>query len=242
MDVIYLFSSHSIVNMRGAMVPTKMLVPRVDMGLDSTTKRWRIVGVLKKKIRKVEEEQPDDEITEEPLSQGGGEDESWKKKLIHELDFEESGIPSLGEDIDAADLENISPVRIEAWITKVFHYDEKEEVHCKLFCIVTVTPVRNMNLGEYLRTSIVENIQGNLFPGIHCCPAIVHTAQSRSLQTNQLNLKGCHKSHQKRCARTRKICFIESSWSRWNSVDSFLRRDRCRYLQVSPTLRVGVPF
>lgn len=190
LDVVYLFSPHSMLNMRGAMVPTKMLMPRIDQASEKDRGgRWKIVGVLKKKkmsahnsssspaaVLDAEAEEegraPEDDI--DNFDDKHTEDLSgWRDKVIHDINLEDGGIPPLGGDMDAADLENICPVRIEAWMAKAFHYtqhsgDEEgdEAIASKVFCVVTVTPVRNMNLSEYLRTNVVENTQGNMFPGM----------------------------------------------------------------------------
>lgn len=191
LDVVYLFSAHSILNMRGAMLPTKMLVPRIDVGAekDASRSRWRIMGVLKKKrssqrgggTSAVDDEAQEEEDGDEQQSNNGSdsvrdddidnyrgsEETGWRDRVIHDINLEDGGIPPLGNDMDAADLENISPVRIEAWMTKVFHYEARgDAILSKVFCVVTVTPVRNLNLAEYLRTNVVENTQGNLFPGM----------------------------------------------------------------------------
>lgn len=53
-------------------------------------------------------------------------------------------------------------------MARVFHYAQDADrtgdttVYRKMFCILTVTPVRNFNLAEYLRHTIVENTQVNL--------------------------------------------------------------------------------
>lgn len=93
---------------------------------------------------------------------------------VHDIDIEKGGgMPPLdGDTEDGTDLENVPPVRIEAWMAKVFHYGHdsdvtgENKVFRKVFCILTVTPVRNFNLAEYLRHSIVENTQGTSYPGM----------------------------------------------------------------------------
>ena len=172
LDAVYLFSPHSMSNLRGAMVPTSSLVPRIE-SLDH--RKWKIVGVWKKKEVSSGELQDDDD-------DDGRDDEEERARLmrgvrnngggIHDMDFS-AGMPSLvGGGADGTDLENVSPVRIEAWMTKVFHYNQDADVTGdtavlrKVFCILTVTPVRNFNLAEYLRHSIVENTQGTTFAGM----------------------------------------------------------------------------
>ena len=52
LDAAYLFSPHCMVNLRGCMVPTSSLLPRVETGgTDARSNRWKIVGVWKKKQR-----------------------------------------------------------------------------------------------------------------------------------------------------------------------------------------------
>lgn len=187
LDAVYLFSQHSMLNLRGAMVPTASLVPRIE-SVDMRNK-WKIVGVWKKRSGAQKpstsstgapaEEELDDEDEEDdsgrlsrirrrqtsvpPPSQpptaasaGGG---------IHDMDLGECMPPLAGGSAEGCDLENIPPVRIEAWMVKVFHYPSDTRITGdttvlrKMFCILTVTPVRNLNLAEYLRHSIVENTQ-----------------------------------------------------------------------------------
>jgi len=83
-------------------------------------------------------------------------------------------MPTLGKESEGSNLQNISPVRIEVWMPKVFYYalkegdDSGEMLVCsKVFCMVTITPVANMNLAEYLRHNIVEGQgQGTCLPGL----------------------------------------------------------------------------
>ena len=90
------------------------------------------------------------------------------------MDLDKGGMPALTQSADdGTDLENVSPVRIEAWMTKVFHYPHdsdvtgENQVLRKVFCILTITPVRNFNLAEYLRHSMVENTQVTTYPGMN---------------------------------------------------------------------------
>ena len=185
LDAVYLFSPHSMSNLRGAMVPTQTLVPRVE-SLDH--RKWKIVGVWKKKeVAQGIREDDDNRDTDNEDDDDGDPMTQLRKNVrrmqnatrrgtsrgigIHDLDLD-AGMPSLiGEAADGTDLENISPVRIEAWMAKVFHYGQDANITGdtvvlrKVFCILTVTPVRNFNLAEYLRHSIVENTQGTTFPG-----------------------------------------------------------------------------
>lgn len=46
LDAVYLFSPHSMSDLRGAMVPTASLIPRVET---VDMRRWKIVGVWKKR-------------------------------------------------------------------------------------------------------------------------------------------------------------------------------------------------
>lgn len=108
---------------------------------------------------------------------------------IHDMDLDRGGMPPLNQSADdGTDLENVSPVRIEAWMAKVFHYqldsDVTGEVKVlrKVFCILTVTPVRNFNLAEYMRHSIVEDTQGTIFPGNFLCS---HSCLSMLINTHQ---------------------------------------------------------
>lgn len=56
LDVVYLFSPHSMLNLRGAVVPTTQLVPRLDGGGGGSGggggtmagKQWKVVGIWKK--------------------------------------------------------------------------------------------------------------------------------------------------------------------------------------------------
>jgi hypothetical protein len=232
MDAVYLFSPHSMSNLRGAMVPTSTLVPRME-SMDNGRK-WKIVGVWKKRevsktadlnddIQEEEEDEEEEETSssvssssvsdeeeeeddnddesgreeaEVGLMDGIGDTKTKKKKqasgakrnplqpprkappknsnCIHDMDLDKGGMPPLNQSADdGTDLENVSPVRIEAWMAKVFHYpldsDVTGEVKVlrKVFCILTVTPVRNFNLAEYMRHSIVEDTQGTIFPGMN---------------------------------------------------------------------------
>ena len=229
LDAVFLFSQHSMLNLRGAMVPTKMLVPRVEC---TDRGKWKIVGVWKKRATDPASLPPsggagnnsDDDgarsngngnDSDTPSSSSGSsssgdsnegvEDRAQRRRGrmaarpvrrrrvagrrgvrsgvpvnnrrpgadggIHDMDLTE-GMPVLGGGAEGTDLENISPVRIEAWMVKVFHYASDSDITLdrtvfrKMFCVLTVTPVRNLNLAEYLRHSIVENTQGMMFPGM----------------------------------------------------------------------------
>lgn len=176
-------------NLRGAMVPTATLIPRVET---TDMRRWKIVGVWKKRdVTGMDPPDEDDDIRISSSSSssedesdegeaaaarrrekamrglrrsGGGGGNPSRGNGIHEMDLG-TGMPPLSGSAEGSDLENVSPVRIEAWMTKVFHYAQDSEttgdttVMRKMFCILTITPVRNFNLAEYLRHSIVENSQ-----------------------------------------------------------------------------------
>lgn len=45
LDATFLFSPHSMLNLRGAVVPTRDLVPRIESG----DRKWKIVGIWKKR-------------------------------------------------------------------------------------------------------------------------------------------------------------------------------------------------
>ena len=229
LDAVFLFSPHSMLNLRGAMVPTKTLVPRVEC---TDRGKWKIVGVWKKRAVDPASLPPPGGDDNSDDDAGGGSDgggaalssssdsdsgcdeaeraERRRRKLasrpllrrsrmraggrarrgavggaggmggrggggvpggIHDMDLTE-GMPVLSGGAEGTDLENISPVRIEAWMVKVFHYAADSDITLdrtvfrKMFCVLTVTPVRNLNLAEYLRHSIVENTQGMMFPGM----------------------------------------------------------------------------
>lgn len=197
LDATFLFSPHSMMNMRGAVVPTKHLVPRIE-SMDQ--RKWKVVGIWKKRSTSSvanassssssSSDEDDDEDDDDDVGAQGGVSSSRRhisrlrrrqshhnnnpasgRGGIHDMDLDE-GMPPLGGNSEGNDLENIAPVRIEAWMVKVFHYGADanvtmdKTVMSKMFCILTVTPARNFNLAEYLRHSIVENTQGTLFPGM----------------------------------------------------------------------------
>ena len=198
LDAVFLFSPHSMLNLRGAVVPTRTLVPRIE----SNDRKWKIVGMWRKRAPAIAAASDRDDP---PSNNGGGmhggmdEMRDFRNRLhnmpgnisggsnapndrarrgtangrggIHEMDLD-TVMPALEGNAEGMDLENIPPVRIETWMVKVFHYGSDSEatqdktVYRKMFCILTVTPARNLNLAEYMRHSIVENTQGSMFPGM----------------------------------------------------------------------------
>lgn len=222
LDAVFLFSPHSMLNLRGAVVPTRTLVPRIE----SNERKWKIVGMWRKRAitasSNINPRNSTNNVLPHNNSSPGDEDESssFMNRLrnmpgnisggnssgvvgggsnngsngdnrsgarqgapgssggrgisgggIHDLDLD-AGMPALEGNAEGMDLENIPPVRIETWMVKVFHYGQDSDVtqdrtvYRKMFCILTVTPARNLNLAEYLRHSIVENTQGSMFPGM----------------------------------------------------------------------------
>ena len=177
LDAVYLFSPHSMLNLRNAVVPTSTLMPRIEA---TDPRRWKVVGVWKKRVVARDDNDDDDDDDEDDddadnlLSamsrargrggrRGGG---GGAGGGIHDMDLDE-GMPMLDGRAEGTDLENVSPVRIEAWMPRVFHYARDADrtgdttVHRKMFCVLTVTPVRNLNLAEYMRHTVVENTQVN---------------------------------------------------------------------------------
>lgn len=62
-------------------------------------------------------------------------------------------------------------------VIKVLHYapgeeGKKEAIQVKLYCVTTITPVRNMNLAEFLRINIVENTQIQQQQGVAAAEAM----------------------------------------------------------------------
>jgi hypothetical protein len=212
LDVTYLFSPHSMTNLRGAVVPTKTLVPRIDTTTDS--RRWRVVGIWKKRDvdRAGRDDSRNDDGGQNPSLRGGGGGENSSdsdseddgeagrhnrvmqnlrggrgglggglggggvgrglaSQNIHDMDLH-APMPGLDGDASGTDLENVAPVRIEERMVKVLHYDRDADVtgdqtvHHTVFCVVTITPLRNVNLAEYLRHTIIENVHGVVYPGM----------------------------------------------------------------------------
>lgn len=178
LDTIYAFSPHWFNNMRGSVVPTFEMVPRVDMGADGG-RRWRVVGILKKKKpstssilssvgrkkRKKRKDDDDDDEGEDLMEDGDADDsddddddldnygqmdsrhhnnmrsdddsdaaveeeqETWKRELLHNIDLLNAGMPALSDGENAGDLENVAPVRIEAWIVKVRYREGGKCMH-----------------------------------------------------------------------------------------------------------------
>lgn len=196
LDVVYLFSPHSMLNLRGAVVPTRQLVNRMDGGGAGSTARQqqqsKVVGIWKKnEICKergdkgsnnnmssaMQDDCDDVGYDDEDLAgfsvRGTTGSRQYSSSVnIHDMDLD-AGMPLLSGNASGTDLQNVSPVTIEAWFPKVFHYDCDHEVTGdlsvmqKVFCIVTVTPARNFNLAEYIRHNVVENTYGTYLPGMN---------------------------------------------------------------------------
>ena len=167
-----------MLNLRGAMVPTDTLIPRIE-AVDQRSK-WKIVGVWKKRpvsssssVNGDDDEEDDDRRLSRLRRQQQQQPSGSAPGGIHDMDIG-APMPSLSSVSEGSDLENIPPVRIETWMVKVFHYASDADVTMdrtvlrKMFCVLTVTPVRNLNLAEYLRHSIVENTQVRLSAPSSC--------------------------------------------------------------------------
>lgn len=69
LDAAYLFSPHAMLNLRGAMVPTRTLVPRIEA--NDPRGRWKVVGVWRKRRASQHPQQQQDQ-QEQQQSPGQG--------------------------------------------------------------------------------------------------------------------------------------------------------------------------
>lgn len=173
MNVVYLFSPHSIVNMKGAVVPTARLTPKLEpaAGGGDLSKKWKASGIWRH-VSPLSNNEPS-----ENSHQHGNHSENT---CIHDMNLDQ-GLPMLVNTERVVDLEKIAPVRIELFFPRVYFYDPmdpfgengegddedenedenengyRRKVLQKVFCMVVVTPARNFSLTEYVRLYIVEN-------------------------------------------------------------------------------------
>lgn len=142
LDAVYLFSPHSMLNLRSAMVPTATLVPRID---SVDPRRWKVVGVWKKRVVASSGDGDNDDDggnnssgDDGSISSGDEDDEESilmsqmrrgnrrtarrdsqrNRGGIHDMDLD-AGMPMLGGRAEGMDLENVSPVRYAS--QRAFH-------------------------------------------------------------------------------------------------------------------------
>jgi hypothetical protein len=243
-----------MVNLRGSMVPTKHLVPKID-GITDSKNRWKIVGVCKKGFHRSQEEDEEEEgnyFDDEASVVDGDEDdddepdEEEKRRrlmdsirasnhnnnrqlqnnnsMIHDMDLD-SGMPPLSSSSTtmSINLENISPVRIEAWMTKVFHYEQV------CVCVsLSLSPCTHANIRPN-RTQISQETPqstGSSSASSQSPQSATSILQNISSTpwlktTSETCIQACPWQHQRACERTRRICCTGYSWVKWSSVDSF---------------------
>jgi hypothetical protein len=243
-----------MVNLRGSMVPTKHLVPKID-GITDSKNRWKIVGVCKKGFHRSQAEEEEEEedggyfddeasvVDSDDDEEEGDEEEKRRRRLmdsirasnhnnrqsrnnnnmIHDMDLD-SGMPPLPSSSTtmSVNLENISPVRIEAWMTKVFHYEQVCVMYSFALHMLThahVCPNRTQISRETPRST------GSSSASSQSPQSATSTSQSTSSTpwsrtTSETCIQACPWQHRKACERTRRICCTGYSWVRWSSADS----------------------